>query len=249
MLYAAGDSFTFGDELAHPERDAWPVILNNLMGNATKCVNMSSRGISNQWIVDNTIAWLNNHLDDNILVIVGWTSENRFRVSQSPNRYYEVLKCKSGWIISKCSNMDSSQFYNSAVTEIIPKSILKLYPKIIMDNNEYNLYIKYQLMLSLHNILESNNVPHLFFDAFGLYKNNFDDYEDKHCMNGINFIRKHFYSRMCNAESCMMFDMSMDRFCTDNNCKYAKGGHPLEEGHKAWAEYLYTELKTRLLVN
>ena len=91
-------------------------------------------------------------------------------------------------------------------------------------------------------MLEINHIPHIFFNSFDRYDKPLDvsGYKDKDIANAIKFIVQQI-------KPCML-DINMRNFCVDNDYAFAPYGHPLEEGHKAWAEYLYTELKTRGLI-
>lgn len=260
MLYAAGDSFTFGDELAHPERDAWPVILSNLISNdntspppvSNDYVNISGCGVSNQFIVDNTIAWFAKNLSNNVndtIAIIGFTSENRFRICIKTDEYYEIIKTQNNrWVCMRTTSIEGYRPQNKQhdmsdkVLNTINSMLIKFLPHVALSNQEYNMYIKYQHMLTVHNMLEINRIPHVFFNAFNRYDKplNVSKYKDKDIANTIEFIARQI-------KHCML-DIDMRNFCVDNNYAFAPYGHPLEEGHKAWAEYLYTELKTRGLI-
>lgn len=80
MIYCFGDSFTYGDEL--PDRQlAWPNLLGKKM--QMECVNHGQGGASNSWILKKTVQKCLENKPE--LVIVSWTSTNRYEFSQPDN--------------------------------------------------------------------------------------------------------------------------------------------------------------------
>jgi hypothetical protein len=74
-ILTIGDSFTFGDELRHPDKDAWPVILAEK--NKWEVKNQGKGGGSNDRIIRIAFEEIANNYD---LIIVGWTTWDRFEV-------------------------------------------------------------------------------------------------------------------------------------------------------------------------
>lgn len=81
-IYVNGSSFTFGDELKNPKRDAWPMLLEKSL-NATT-INDAVSGGSNQRIVYRTLKSLQQEYD---LYILTWTDYSRFTFYKSDNNY------------------------------------------------------------------------------------------------------------------------------------------------------------------
>jgi phage anti-repressor protein len=73
MLYAVGDSFTYGQELPNPEQQAWPVLLADRLG--YRLINDGRPGVGNEYIVKQTIKAVAKHKPK--LVVVAWTSCGR----------------------------------------------------------------------------------------------------------------------------------------------------------------------------
>ena len=78
MLYANGCSFTYGTGLAHKDR-AWPFILADKM-NIDGVETEAQRGVSNNYIVRNTITTISDKLVNKEtvdFVAIGMTAPNR----------------------------------------------------------------------------------------------------------------------------------------------------------------------------
>jgi hypothetical protein len=73
ILYTIGDSFTYGQELPNPKKQAWPVLLADKLGYCL--INEGSPGVGNEYIVKQTIKAVAKHKPD--LVVIGWTSCGR----------------------------------------------------------------------------------------------------------------------------------------------------------------------------
>lgn len=78
-----GDSSTYGLGLAHPEKDAWPVLVAKHHG--AEFLNESKPGASNQRILYNLV----KHVDDFDRIYIVWSSIIRF-TRWDPENYYEV---------------------------------------------------------------------------------------------------------------------------------------------------------------
>jgi hypothetical protein len=82
-LLTVGDSFTYGAELAHPSWDSWPVLLARK--NNWQIVNQGKGGGSNDRIIRMVFEEMQNNYD---LIIVGWTSYDRFEVNNTDISIY-----------------------------------------------------------------------------------------------------------------------------------------------------------------
>lgn len=93
--------------------------------------------------------------------------------------------------------------------------------KLFLDLNFYqNLTYHYAHYLKL--FLESKDINFFFLESI---------------TTGVDFSKL--------TPNCL--NVSMKDYCEKGNFKKGKGGHFLSEGHKAWAEYLYKNLKKRIL--
>jgi len=73
LIYAIGDSFTYGQELPDPATQAWPVLLAERLG--YRLVNHGTPGVGNEFIVKQTIKAVAKHKPE--LVVIAWTSCGR----------------------------------------------------------------------------------------------------------------------------------------------------------------------------
>jgi len=82
-LLTVGDSFTYGSELANPNWHSWPVLLSRK--NNWQIVNQGKGGGSNDRIIRIVFEEMQNNYD---LIIVGWTSYDRFEVNNNDISIY-----------------------------------------------------------------------------------------------------------------------------------------------------------------
>lgn len=73
MLYTIGDSFTYGQELANPSKDAWPVILAERLD--MPLINEGRPGVGNEYIIKRTIQAVVKYKPK--LAVIAWTSCGR----------------------------------------------------------------------------------------------------------------------------------------------------------------------------
>ena len=81
-IYANRCSFTYGDELVHPEQTAWPILLANKL-NCT-VVNNAVSGGTNSRTIYHTIKNIQQDYD---LYLIAWTTYSRFTFYKSDNNF------------------------------------------------------------------------------------------------------------------------------------------------------------------
>jgi len=108
MLYAFGDSFTYGFSLPEEERIhcTWPIILASKLG--TKANNLSLPGASN-WRTARKIQSLNIHKED--IVIISWSSVDRFEFGV--NADYNPSATLIGDIVETDDDVKTKRFFRS----------------------------------------------------------------------------------------------------------------------------------------
>lgn len=91
MIYCIGDSFTYGDELDKPEKDAWPVVLGKMLNKSV--TNLGKPGTGNTRMVKRAIDVA--FQDDAELVIISWTNPTRIEFFNT--QPYDVWPGRQVW--------------------------------------------------------------------------------------------------------------------------------------------------------
>lgn len=221
---------TYGDELINPEISSWPYKLGELL-NISEIVNYGLCGRSNDYILRTTLDYcadyvLNNKMDD-LFVVIGWTEILRFELWDDINNKYRHIQ--------QIDNKKSSDLY-----EFITKY------KSNICNNSLN---KLNNILTLQLFLEKFNIKFLFFDAVAEISMNTDliiksikNVKYNKFDNLISHSKRLELIKFVTAQK-KTISVSMYDFCENNNYKFGPNLHPLEEGHEAWANYLYNYIK------
>lgn len=141
MILAAGDSFTYGDELQDRQR-AWPRLLAELLD--TDVVNLAESGASNDAMLRLVVEHTVNQTWD--LVVVGWTNPERFEVwselTQHPVTVMHNSLAGLPW---------TDDYYRYSY------------------NAEYSYGRWFQQVLLLQQYLTSRQQPYLFVNVAGLW--------------------------------------------------------------------------------
>lgn len=248
ILFACGDSYTYGEELDDRTK-SYPYILGQLL-NSNEIVNKGICSGSNEYIfkslndfvIDKT---LSNNTDE-LFVVIGWSSSIRWEAYLSDYSKFVQLKIDRSLRFvdtDKCAIIREDNIVDS----IMSKTKLQVYNDIVQDfictfkrNSVYNMYCKYNLMFSAHRMLISYGIKHIFFNS--LYEDNeFKDVKlGKNELKLLSKIRE--LKLILNSSKCMISNTTMDRYCKSYPIG-SKEGHPLEDGHKAWAEYIFKQIQ------
>tara|TARA_X000001388_G_scaffold18285_1_gene11636 strand:- start:124 stop:876 length:753 start_codon:yes stop_codon:yes gene_type:complete len=244
IILCEGDSWTSGDIINpkldvtwvnHPTNDSyrlpkvWPHKLGELLN--IEVLNTANAGCSNDSIVrrvvENTLKLLDKYRGEEIFVIVGWSSPERkdFYYDYNGKKYWETFHPFAITDPQQLSQKpkDQQEFY-------------KAYIKYYWNKGEYfSRYMHNNLYL--HYFLKSNNIDHLFFDAF--YQTNLGNYHTiemrkQSAITKSKFLKltKDIYKDI----SFKNFILEGKHFCEDNL-------HPNEKGHQLWAEELSKDLQ------
>ena len=246
IILCEGDSWTAGD-IIDPDLDityvndkendsyrltkVWPYKLGKLLD--IEVQNTSMAGSSNDGIVrrvvENTFKLLDEYKSEEIFVIVGWSSPERkdFYFDDGNDNYWETFYPYEITDPQQLSQKpkDRQEFYKS-------------YIKYYWNEEEYfSRYIHNNLYL--HYFLKSNNIDHLFFDAFYQTESGGPLYHTEEMRkDGIKTenkfleITKHFYK-----------DISFKNFILEDRHFSKDNSHPNEKGHQVWAEELSKDLQ------
>lgn len=221
-LYVLGDSFSYG--LCLPDRNkCWGKIFTNIE-EEYHLVNLSIPGGSN-WRISRTIHSLNLNQED--LVIIGWTISNRFEFGLSP--YNDIGKNKNFSIednlnkypfINKRQNNEYTHLFFEQISDRVDDNRVKYFSELVYDQfyNEkwFDEYFRI-FYWSVRNILERSKVKWLMFDTWCPSVN--DDTPWKNELKHDNY----FY----------IGDNNMDRFLSlrYENIHIKNSGYWNENGH------------------
>lgn len=245
ILFTTGCSFTYGEELEDKNK-AWPYMLGKLF-NAEKVINKGICSGSNDYIIRTTMEFISECIEKNInfkdiIIVNGFTSEIR---KECYSDYYEkFVQIKLG---REMAIVDEKE------PKIIPFKIIKgnikdIYDNIIKSylvnfesNYYYNLILKMNQMILLENYLNSLNIKHLFFNSLS-EKFNKKEINENFIFNNYKKT-KLLFDYTFNDNNNIITDITMQTFCNNRFVPLGPLMHPLEKGHKLWAEYLFERLK------
>ena len=224
ILYANGCSMTYGAELSgetivngvpvendsdYREQHSFPNILGKLI-KIENVINDAIGGGGNDRIFRTTMEWTSKYLQNN-------DGKNLFVVI--------------GWSSPERTEYRINDTWVSLLPHFSPIHALqnvldlhKFHVDIIMDDRrDYTASINY--MLSLQSWFKINSIRFIFFNALHIRWPKITE---------IQILREHIdnnYYKFDNEGFCMSF------FCDDYPC--GSRHHPLEEGHRQWANALY----------
>jgi hypothetical protein len=246
IILCEGDSWTAGD-IIDPDLDityvndkendsyrltkVWPYKLGKLLD--IEVQNTSMAGSSNDGIVrrvvSNVLDLLKKYNGEDIFVIVGWSSPERkdFYFNDGNDKHWETIFPNAINDTDQISDIEKER-----------QEFYKTYLQYYWNEEEYfNRYIHNNLYL--HYFLKSNNIEHLFFDAFYQTESGGPLYHTEEMRkDGIKTenkfleITKHFYK-----------DISFKNFILEDRHFSKDNSHPNEKGHQVWAEELSKDLQ------
>ena len=147
MLYTIGDSFTYGQELANPEQDAWPVILAEKLN--MPLLNEGSPGVGNEYIVKQTIKVVAKHKPQ--FIIIAWTSCGRQEHADKHGVYDIWPGCNSG-IFDR---------------DYILKYRTELIEYITTHNNDVHEYRRWlRQVILLQSFLQNHRIDYIMCNVF-----------------------------------------------------------------------------------
>lgn len=273
ILLCDGDSWTSGIEInpdipesaqfpSHPAnyeyriQRVWPKYFSDYV-KFDKVYNLSVPGSSNDGIfrrvLFNIPTLLRKYDPSQILVIIGWSSPERkdffYKPIDQPSGYWETI-------------YPAEFFKNEKPGEF--NDFLQLYVSNFWNEEEYVTRHVTQV-ISLHHYLKSNNIDHIFFDAFYesekviienldllLNDHNLLSSIDSHVFvshdeslgyyefNALNQY-KNIYENHYIPSTFQQF-LKKYSFNGSDREKYFKKYHPTKLSHRLWARFLYKQL-------
>ncbi len=212
ILYTNGCSLTYGTESV-PQQDqwmnySWPSYLGKLLN--YDVVNDAVMNCSNDSIVRRTKLYLTKHNPD--LVIIGWTSANRYEVfSRNPVKmidgYYEYDDDGDNWIQCTVHSLENNHYGHLSGVAKFVKHILSNKPQENYDNAVNNL----------SNYLENKNVKYVFFNGYDTTNN-----KDKMFLPDT--------------------DATYYKYMVKNNIRPTRTNHFTKEANQLWAQKLFEHL-------
>ena len=244
LLYATGDSFTYGAELAeHPdrvvcydheyrERHAYPTRLAKYLG-LEQSINEGMGGGSNTHMVRKAMTFLSQWIADgkspsDVFVVIGWSMPRRiefFYNQRIEEQKSEVKDIESGYIqyFPDCWNGPRwGKGYTAEVNDFF-ETYHKYFSWSGESNTRYAIYL-----LSMQSFLKQHGFPYLFFNSCWEARPEISE-------SGIIFslIDQTRFPGLQNKKE------SMNHWCTyAAKKKQQPRGHPNEAAHGVWAEHL-----------
>jgi len=244
ILFTTGCSFTYGEEL-EDRNNAWPYVLGNLL-NVNIVINKGVCSGSNDYIIRTTMEFIAECIKNNInlkdiIIVNGFTSEIR---KECYNDYYKsFVQIKLGRemaiIDEKETKIISFKFIKGKIKEVYD-DVIKKYLVNFESNYYFNRILKMNQMILLEGYLNSLNIKHLFFNS--LLEDYDKDYKDNEIIvNNYNKIKLLFDYTFKNNKN-IINNTTMEEYCNNHSVPLGPLKHPLNEGHRLWAKYLYERI-------
>jgi hypothetical protein len=215
ILYTIGDSFTYGDELNNPKKDAWPVLLSNKLG--MSLINEGRSGIGNEFIVKKTIQAVSKYKPN--LVIIAWTSCGRVEFSDQ----YGAYDIWPGYNSRAFSHDRSGKLEYR-------HELIKYISKHNNDVHEYRRWLRQVILLQ--SFLQSHSIDYIMCTVFD-NQHRFKKYYDGN---------KGYYELIDHTRFVGWPNDGMVEWAYGT--PQGPGGHPLEQGHRKIAEKIYEACNT-----
>jgi hypothetical protein len=236
MLYANGCSFTYGTGLAHKDK-AWPFILGEKLGISKEDIQTDAeRGISNQYIVRQTITVVSELLSNGKkpFVAIGLTA---------PNRREHFIESKNILI----HNIPSHEYHGNIRLDEETNTDLDKFNQLYMKHfwsPVYDFHNYLIQVLTLQNFCTANDLEYIIFNSLNLTPNllestNFTELCEQADMKDV-------LSQLdmdCIYEDQTFFTYMYEKsmfFPTEGDERYM---HPNEEAHKDWADILFADIE------
>ena len=225
-VFAFGDSFTRGDELADcptqsvdnswsHSNQTWPAIIANILGIEYDCRSCGGRG--NQWISNQ----VNRFIDfkNNCLFIVNWTYFGRFDFLDHEDKWSTICPGSANTRLER-------DYYKN------------------FDNDIWNLNRNLQIIHSVLCLLKENKIDFIFTCQDSAVKDTIDTLRCKnissnhnHWQRSISTLSKPVVSNLTEFDNNTFTEWSIS-----NGFKLGPHGHPLEKAHAEAAKYINTNV-------
>lgn len=225
VLYANGDSWTHGDELAEHDAvdqtsqryyNSWPWVLSRKL-ETLMCINDAQGGTSNLRIFRRTneyiFRWLNTKKSpEDLLIVVGWSTPERVEIGEGSAIY--PIQIQGPLYFTDLPRDEKS-------LENYHKSFYEIY------SDSYGEYLTAMYMVNLRTLCRSLGIRYFDFVAIGKHPQYWQDYvKTKWNVNLQNMYMK-------NSWSAEVYNNKWPRH---------EFGHPTKETHNVWADILAKEI-------
>ena len=212
-IVAAGDSFTYGEELSNLEH-AYPYILSNLLPGDNSVINLAEPAGSNDKIVRKLTEYLLGNTAD--LVVIGWTSPGRMEFADEKGTF-DIWPGYGGNLFS----FDGLEFRN-----VLNKYFSSYHDKKFL----YKRYL--QNIILIQSLLKIKNIKYVMMDVVAreFYKNQY--YLGEFSM---------FHSEI--DKNCFIEYNTGSMAEWVGNSPKGPRGHFLEQGHELVANRIYEHIR------
>jgi lysophospholipase L1-like esterase len=155
MIYAIGDSYTYGQELAD-QSQSWPALLSHKLNQPV--TNLGKNGTGNHWIVKRAIDSVLN--GNATLLLIGWTDAFRREFNDEAGTY--CIWARNNWA-SSAHHLHRAELARYVIT---------------YGNEEYYYVNWLREVILVQNLCKANRVPVIMASSFnGGYRS---EYESKY---------------------------------------------------------------------
>lgn len=236
MLYANGCSFTYGTGLALKDK-AWPFELAELLGfDRTETVTEAQRGVSNQYIVRNTITTVSELIQNGKkpFVAIGLTA---------PSRREHFINEKNILI----HNIPAHEYHGNIMLDEQTNRDLDLFNTLYMKHfwsPVYDFHTYLMHVVQIQNFCKQNDLEYVIFNSLNLTP---------------NLLEPTKFTELCEqadmgpvlAQLDMTHIYEQQTFFTymhDNELYFDQEGderymHPNEQAHSEWAKIIFDDIE------
>ena len=273
VVISGGDSFTFGSEIPGdnplaPHPKSWANLLSNHLG-AEKHINLGRGGRSNSYIARHVIhtVWkeMKRNKPEDIFVQVMWSNSNRheFPLSQDFDMYdspwYAIGpfsgsdETKAPWFKKLSKNTHNYQSAKENLLEVYDRDkklgipeFMRQFVTVVQGRRLYDSYTTASEVVKLQNFLKLYNINYFFTHITthawsGIFYNSHSDPGNMYLTTMRDQIDKDRWIDWGKMNE------GFDDWARAIGVDYGTS-HPLEDGHRRGAMFLFNELRERKLV-
>ena len=236
MLYANGCSFTYGTGLAHKDK-AWPYELAERLGfDRRETITEAQRGVSNQYVVRNTITTVSELIADGKrpFIAIGMTA---------PSRREHFIESKNTLV----HNIPSHEYHGNIMLDEQTNRDLDLFNTLYMKHfwsPMYDFHTYLIQVLQLQSFFLQNDLEYVIFNSLNLTPNlleptKFTELCEQADMGPV--YKQLDMTRIYEEQTLFTYMYDNKKFFqVEGDERYM---HPDEECHKEWADILFKDIE------